>query len=112
MEQVNAVVYLSNGERVLISSDKAKYNDDNNDTTFSDSVEMTYGEHIIKSDYLDLSFKDQTATLYDSVKYKSNLSELNADKISIDFLNGNTKIQMNDEKNNILVRSVIDNGNN
>ena len=112
MEKVNAIVYLSNNEKVLISSNKAKYNDDNNDTTFSDSVEMTYGEHIIKSDYLDLSFKDQTATLYDSVKYKSNLSELNADKISIDFLNGNTKIQMNDEKNNILVRSVIDNGNN
>jgi len=112
MEKVNAIVYLSNNEKVLISSNKAKYNDDNNDTTFSDSVEMTYGEHIIKSDYLDLSFKDQTATLYDSVKYKSNLSELNADKISIDFLNGNTKIQMNDEKNNILVRSIINNGNN
>jgi len=112
MEKVNAIVYLSNNEKVLISSNKAKYNDDNNDTTFSDSVEMTYGEHIIKSDYLDLSFKDQTANLYDSVKYKSNLSELNADKISIDFLNGNTKIEMNDEKNNILVRSIINNGNN
>ena len=112
MEKVNAIVYLSNNEKVLISSNKAKYNDDNNDTTFSDSVEMTYGEHIIKSDYLDLSFKDQTATLYDSVKYKSKLSKLNADKISIDFLNGNTKIQMNDEKNNILVRSIINNGNN
>ena len=112
MEKVNAIVYLSNNEKVLISSNKAKYNDDNNDTTFSDSVEMTYGEHIIKSDYLDLSFKDQTATLYDSVKYKSKLSKLNADKITIDFLNGNTKIQMNDEKNNILVRSIINNGNN
>ena len=112
MEKVNAIVYLSNNEKVLISSNKAKYNDDNNDTTFSDSVEMTYGEHIIKSDHLDLSFKDQTATLYDSVKYKSKLSKLNADKITIDFLNGNTKIQMNDEKNNILVRSIINNGNN
>ena len=47
MEQVNAVVYLSNGERVLISSDKAKYNDDNNDTTFSGSVKMIYGEHVV-----------------------------------------------------------------
>ena len=107
MEKVNAIVYLSNDEKVLISSNKANYNDDNNDTTFSGSVKMIYGEHIINSENLDLSFNDQTAILYDSVKYKSNLSKLNADRIFIDFLNKNTKIQMNDEKNNILVKSVI-----
>ena len=107
MEKVNAIVYLSNDEKVLISSNKANYNDDNNDTTFSGSVKMIYGEHIINSENLDLSLNDQTAILYDSVKYKSNLSKLNADRIFIDFLNKNTKIQMNDEKNNILVKSVI-----
>ena len=107
MEKVNAIVYLSNDEKVLISSNKANYNDDNNDTTFSGSVKMIYGEHIINSENLDLSFNDQTAILYDSVKYKSNLSKLNADRIFIDFLNKNTKIQMNDEKNNILVKSVV-----
>tara|TARA_B100000123_G_scaffold93441_1_gene67898 strand:- start:50 stop:634 length:585 start_codon:yes stop_codon:yes gene_type:complete len=107
MENVNAIVYLSNDEKILINSNKAKYNDDNNDTTFNGSVEMIYGEHIIKSENLDLSFKDQTAILYDSVKYKSNLSKLNADRIFIDFLNKNTKIQMNNERNNILVQSVI-----
>ena len=107
MEKVNAIVYLSNDEKVLINSNKANYNDDNNDTTFSGSVKMVYGEHIIKSENLDLSFKDQTAILYDSVKYESNLSKLNADRIFIDFLNKNTKIQMNNEKNNILVQSVI-----
>ena len=41
------------------------------------------------------------------VNYKSSLSNLIADKILIDFLNKNTKIQMNDENNNILVRSNI-----
>ena len=112
MEKVNAVVYLSTDEKILISSKKAKYNESNNDTSFSGSVKMIYGQHIINSEYLDLSFNDQAATLYDNVEYKSNLSKLKADKIIIDFLNKNTKIQMNDEKNNILVRSVIDNGNN
>ena len=106
------MVYLSTDEKILISSNKAKYNEDNNDTMFSGSVEMIYGQHIINSEYLDLSFNDQVATLYDNVEYKSNLSKLKADKILIDFLNKNTKIQMNDEKNNILVRSIIDNGNN
>ena len=59
-----------------------------------------------------MSFKDQTATLYDNVNYNNNISKLRADKIFIDFLNRNTKIQMDDEKNNILVKSVISNGNN
>ena len=112
MEKVNAIIYLLNDEKILISSNKAKYNDENNDTVFSGTVEMIYGDHIIRSEFLDLSFKDQTATLYNNVNYNSNISKLRADKIFIDFLNRNTKIQMNDEKNNILVKSVISNGNN
>ena len=112
MEKVNAVVYLSTDEKILISSKKAKYNESNNDTSFSGSVKMIYGQHMINSENLDLSFNDQAATLYDNVEYISSLSKLKADKIIIDFLNKNTKIQMNDEKKNILVRSVIDNGDN
>ena len=112
MEKVFAVVYLSNGEKVTINSNKAKYNDDNNDTSFIGTVKMIYGEHVVNSEYLDLSFKNQTANLYDNVKYKNNFSNLSADKIFLDLVSKNTKIQMNDEENNILVRSLIDNGNN
>ena len=61
---------------------------------------------------LDLSFENNFATLYDKVKYKSKISNLIADKVLIDLINKNTKIQMNDEDSNILVRSNIDNGNN
>ena len=107
MEKVSAVVYLSNGEKVSINSKKAKYNDDNNDTSFIGTVKMIYGEHVVNSEYLDLSFKNQTANLYDNVKYKNNFSNLSADKIFLDLVSKNTKIQMNDEKNNILVKSVI-----
>ena len=59
-----------------------------------------------------MSFNNQTALLYDNVKYKNNLSKLNADKILVDFLNKNTKIQMNDDKSNVFVKSVVSNGNN
>ncbi len=112
MDKVNAVVNLLNGEKILIRSDKAEYNDLNNDTTFSGSVKMKYMEHEINSVNMDLSFKDQTAVLYRNVEYKSSLSFLNADRVVVDFLNKNTKIEMNDENKNILVRSIIDNGNN
>ena len=112
MDKVTAIVYLSNGGKIYISSDKAEYNEGNNDTTFEGSVEMKYDEHIVKSDYLDLSFQKKLATLYQKVVYKSSLSNLIADKIIIDFLNRNTKILMDNENKNILVKSVVNNGNN
>ncbi len=112
MNNVTAVVYLINGERIFISSNKAEYNDENNDTTFSGSVEMNHNEHQVNAENLELSFEKQIAFLYNNVIYKSSLSNLFADKIIIDFLNRNTKIQMDDENNNVLIRSILNNGNN
>ena len=109
MDKVTAIIFLLNGEKIFISSNKAEYDDNNNDTTFSGSVKMVYSDHKINSEYMDLSFKDQTATLYDKVSYKSSLTKLSADKIFIDFVNKTTKIQMEDENKNILVRSKLKN---
>ena len=112
MNKVKAVVYLSNGEVIYINSDKAEYNNINNDTIFNGSVEMDYQDHKINAENLDLSFENSFATLYDNVKYKSKFSHLIADKVLIDLINKNTKIQMNDENSNILVRSNLESGNN
>ena len=112
MDKVKAIIYLTNGEKIFISSDKANYKETNNDTTFNGSVQMIYSEHVVNADSLDLSFKNSLATLYNNVKYKSELSTLSADKVLIDFLNKNTKIEMNDANNKVLVRSLIKNGNN
>ncbi|WP_075520263.1 LPS export ABC transporter periplasmic protein LptC [Candidatus Pelagibacter communis] len=112
MDKVTAIIYLLNGEKIFISSKKAEYDDDNNNTSFSGSVELLYVNHVIKSDNMYLSFNEQTASLYDNVEYKSTLSNLTADRVFINLINKNTKIQMNDANNNILVRSIINNGNN
>ena len=112
MDKVKAIIYLTNGEKIFISSNKANYDETNNDTTFNGSVQMIYSEHVVNADSLDLSFKNNLATLYNNVKYKSELSTLSADKVLIDFLNKNTKIEMNDVNNKVLVRSLIKNGNN
>ena len=109
MNQVTAVIFLIDGEKILISSKKATYNDDNNDTTFSGSVDIVYSDHKINSENMDLSFKNQTAILYDKVNYISSLSKLSADRIFVNFLNKNTKIEMNDEKNNILIQTSLKN---
>ena len=112
MDKVTAVIYLLDGEKIFINSKKAQYDNNNNDTNFSGSVKLEYVNHVIISDNMDLSFNEQTATLYDNVKYKSSLSNLTADRVFINFINKNTKIQMNDANNNVLVRSIINNGNN
>ena len=109
MNKVTAIIFLLNGEKIFISSNEAIYNDENNDTTFSGYVKMIYNDNKIISENLDLSFKDQTAVLYDNVNYISNLTKLNADRIFIDFISKNTKIEMDDKKNNILVRSKVKN---
>ncbi len=112
MSKVRAVVYLNNGEKIFIKSDKANYNNDNNDTVFKGSVLMNYNDHKIKAENLDLSFRNNLATLYDKVYYNSSISNLFADKILIDFMSKKTKILMNDDNKNILVRSNINDGNN
>tara|TARA_Y100000816_G_scaffold291758_1_gene284201 strand:+ start:146 stop:745 length:600 start_codon:yes stop_codon:yes gene_type:complete len=112
MDNVKAVIYLANGEKIYIGSDKAEYNNNNNDTAFNGSVKMNYNEHKITSENLNLSFQDKVVTLNNNVNYISNISNLEADKISIDFLNKNTKIQMNDEYRNVLVKSISKNGDN
>ena len=112
MNKVRAVVYLSNGEEIYINSDSAKYNNINNNTIFNGSVEMNYLDHKINAENLDLSFENNFVTLYDKVRYKDKISYLTADKVLIDLINKNTKIQMNNKNSNILVRSNLNNGNN
>ena len=112
MRNVTAEISLINGEKIYISSKKAKYNNDNFDTFFRGSVKMNYNYHNIMSENLELSFEDQQAKLYNQVVYTNRNSRLIADIIFFDFLNMSTRFFMNDKDKNILVKSVINNGNN
>ena len=112
MRNVKAEISLINGEKIYISSKKANYNNDNFDTFFQGSVKMSYSYHSINSENLELSFEDQQAKLYNQVVYTNRNSRLIADIIFFDFLNMSTKFLMDDKDKNILVKSVINNGNN
>ena len=107
MSEVKATVYLSNGEKIFIRSKQAEYNNDNNDTTFSGSVKMNYGNNEISAENLELSFRNNFVTLYKDVNYDNGISNLIADKVMIDLVKKNTKILMNDKNRNIIVRSKL-----
>ena len=103
---------MQNSELISIKSNYAKYNTKNFDTLFNDSVSVDYGEHFLKSEFLDLSFENNLVSIYDNVRYLSGISSLKADKAEIDILNKNTKIFMEDPNKKIQINNTSKNGNN
>ena len=112
LENVNAIILLKNSENISIKSNYAKYNTKNFDTLFNNSVSVNYGEHVMKSEFLDLSFENNLVSIYDNVRYLSGISSLKADKAEIDILNKKTKIFMENPKKKVQINSTKKNGNN
>lgn len=112
MNDVSATVFLNDGGKIFIVSDSANYDSNNNDTLFKGSVKMNYNDHTIKSNYIDLSFEENKAIIYENINYNSNLSKLEADKIIVDFLEMKVKILMDDTNDKVLVKTILKNGNN
>ena len=112
LENVRANIILQNSENISIQSNFARYNNKNFDTLFKDSVSVDYGEHLLKSEFLDLSFKNSLVSIYDDVQYLSGISSLKADKAEIDLLNKRTKIFMENPNKKVQIINVTKNGNN
>jgi len=112
LEKVKAVIFLKNSENILIESNYAKYNAKSFDTLFNNSVSVDYGEHFLKSEFLDLSFENNLVSVYDNVRYLSGISSLRADKAEIDILNKKTKIFMENPNKKVQIDNIPKNGNN
>ena len=112
LENVNAIISLKESEYISIKSKFAKYNTKNYDTLFNDSVSIDYGEHLLKSNFLDLSFENNLVSIYDNVRYLSGISSLRADKAEIDILNKKTKIFMDNPNKKVQINNIPKNGNN
>ena len=112
LENVNALILLQNSDYISITSQFAKYNTKNFDTLFNDSVSIDYGEHILTSEFLDLSFEKSLVSIYDNVRYQSGISSLSADKAEIDLLNKKTKVFMKNPGKKVQINNISKNGNN
>ena len=112
LKDVNAIISLGRSEYISIESKFAKYNTKNFDTLFNDSVSVDYGEHFLKSEFLDLSFENNLVSLYDNVRYQSGISSLKADRAEIDILNKKTKIFMEKPGKKVQINHISKNGNN
>ena len=112
LENVKAIILLQNSDRISIESNFAKYNTKNFDTLFNGTVSVDYGEHTLKSEFLDLSFENNLVSIYDNVRYLSGISSLKADKAEIDILNKKTKIFMVNPNKKVQINNITKNGNN
>ena len=112
LENVEAVILLQNSDSIIIKSKFANYNTKNFDTLFNNSVSLDYGEHGLKSEFLNLSFENNLVSIYDNVRYLSGISSLKADRAEIDILNKNTKIFMENSNKKVLINNLSKNGNN
>ena len=105
LKKVLATINIQNSPSIEIASDGAKYNSINYDTEFYGNVTLTYVDHNITSDNLDLYFQKNLAYFSDNVVYKNLNNSIQADKIEIDLITKNSKIYMNNAFKKIKVTS-------
>ena len=92
MEEVKAEIILTNKEKILIESKKAKYNHLNFNTEFKENVILNYLDHQVKSDNLNLFINDNIIEVFNNLVYKNSSVTLIADKLEIDLISKDTKI--------------------
>lgn len=93
---VNAFVNKNDGTTIYIKSDKAIYNTANNDTNFTNNVELIYLDHKINVDFLDIFFSNNLIQAYGNLIYQNLEYKLLADKLELDIITKNIKIFMLD----------------
>ena len=94
---------MKNESKIFIFSKYAKYNSNNFDTKFYTNVKATYEDMIVKSENLDLFFKDNYGEMYNNINFTSKDSEIKADKLFFDLVNGDIKINMYNSDDKITI---------
>jgi hypothetical protein len=111
MKNVNAEINFHNNEKITISSSQAIYNTINYDTNFKENVFIKYAQHNVRSDNLDVLFKDHKIKLYNKIDYNNLNTNILADVMEIDLLTKDLKIYMNenDKKINATYNNNVNN---
>ena len=103
LSEVVGIINLRDKPEIYIYSKFANYNSNNYDTKFYTEVTAKYENNIIKSENLDIFFKDNYGLMYNNIKFSNDNSKIIADKLFFDLLNGDIKINMYNQKDEIIV---------
>ena len=103
MTNVVATIFINNISVIKIVSKYANYFKNNHETNFFEDVELTYLEHKTTSENLDLSLKNNLATIYNEIIYTKPGTKITADRLEIDLITKNSKIFMDNESEKIKI---------
>ena len=103
MQKVTAIFINENNVPLIITSDKATYNNSSYDTNFSENVRVEYIDNLINSEKLDISFAENIITIYDNVKYHGSSGTLNTDNVKINLITKNINIYMDNKEKKVEV---------
>ena len=103
MENVSAKIIMVNSDPIYITSNFAKYNNENYETTFTDNVLIVYLDNKIRCEKFYISIENNFANVTDNVIYENPKGKLIADTIEIDLITKNSKIFMIDKNKKVMV---------
>ena len=103
MESVSAKIIMANSKPIYVTSNFAKYNNENYETTFTDNVLIIYLDNKIRCEKFYISIENNFANVTDNVIYENPNGKLIADTIEIDLITKNSKIFMIDKNKKVMV---------
>ena len=103
LSDVSGIISLKNKSEILIYSKFAKYDSINFNTEFYTDVKASYENNVVRSENLDLFFKDNYGEMYNNIVFYNSDSKVIADKIFFDLANGDIKINMYNDNNKVSI---------
>ena len=103
LEDVYGEIKLVGKSTIYIYSNFAQYNRNNFDTRFYQNVLVNYEDKRFNCDNLDLFFKDNFGSMYNNIVFVDEDTQINADQVNMNLLNGDINIKMFQEEKKIKI---------
>jgi hypothetical protein len=103
LEDVYGEIKLVGKSTIYIYSNFAQYNRNNFDTRFYQNVLVNFEDKRFNCDNLDLFFKDNFGSMYNNIVFVDENTQINADQVNMNLLNGDINIKMFQEEKKIKI---------
>ena len=103
LEDVYGEIELVGKSTIYIYSNFAQYNRNNFDTRFYENVLVNFEDKRFNCDNLDLFFKDNFGSMYNNIVFVDENTQINADQVNMNLLNGDINIKMFQEEKKIKI---------
>lgn len=103
LEEVYGEIKLVGKSTIYINSNFAQYNRNNFDTNFYQNVLVNFEDKIFNCGNLDLFFKDNFGSMYNDIVFVDKNTQINADQVNMNLLNGDINIKMFEEEKKIKI---------